>query len=203
MDGSSGDAAGDVTLRTYEASTSRYIEQSTPYSEARCTFLDEFARLAQHGLVLEVGSGPGTDADYLERLGLQVRRTDGAAAFVELMRRAGHDAEIIDIRTGELGGPYRAVLAQAVLLHLDRHEFLDVLARFHGAVGRSGILGFTVKEGDGAGWSNAKLDLPRHFTYWREPGLQSALANTGWEIISLVHVQGRSQPWIHVVARAR
>jgi hypothetical protein len=89
-----------------------------------------------------------------------------------------------------------------VLLHLDRDQFREVLGRIHTAVGSDGILGFTVKRGDGAGWSWAKLNLPRHFTYWREPELRSALASAGWGVISLDHVDGRTEPWIYVLARA-
>jgi len=38
-----------------------------------------------------------------------------------------------------------------------------------------GVVAFTVKEGDGAEWSTAKLGLPRHFAYWREPAVRDPL----------------------------
>jgi hypothetical protein len=69
------------------------------------------------------------DAAYLERRGLNVSRTDATPAFVEMMRAAGREARLLDIRTSDLGGPWEAVLAQAVLLHLDRAQFADALHR--------------------------------------------------------------------------
>ena len=65
-----------------------------------------------------------------------------------------------------------------------------------------GVLAFTVKEGDGEGWSNLKLDLPRHFTYWREGPLRDALAESRWNVTSVDRVAGRTEPWLYVLACA-
>lgn len=62
---------------------------------------------------------------------------------------AGHDARVLDIRRDELGGPYRGVVADAVLLHLTRTEFAAALARCCAAVAPGGHFGLTLKEGDG------------------------------------------------------
>ncbi len=81
------------------------------------------------GRVLELGSGPGREATVLERLGATVRRTDGTPAFVERLRAAGHDAHVLDARRDPLGGPYDAVFANAVLLHLSRPDLQALLGR--------------------------------------------------------------------------
>lgn len=70
-----------------------------------------------------------------------------------------------------------------------------------GGVCDRGVLAFTVKEGDGEGWSEAKLDLPRFFTYWREPAARTALECAGWAVLSIDHVAGRHEPWLYVLAR--
>ncbi len=152
--------------------------------------------------MLEVGSGPGLDATYLRRRGVDVWPTDATPAFVEMLRSAGHEARLLDVRFGDLGGPWQGALAQAVLLHLDRAQFTDALDRVREAVVDGGVLAFTVKEGDGDGWSEAKLDLPRHFTYWRERPLRDALAQSRWDVQSVDHVVGRAEPWLYVMARA-
>ena len=192
----------DITLRSYETAAQRYADKTAEPSPALCAFLDLFADAVGLGRVLEVGSGPGMDAEYLERRGLNVSRTDATPAFVEMMRAAGHEARLLDIRTSDLGGPWGAVLAQAVLLHLDRAQLADALQRIRQAVTDGGVLAFTVKEGDGDAWSEAKLDLPRHFTYWREGPLRDVLAQTRWAVISIDHIAGRVEPWLYVMARA-
>ncbi len=192
----------DVTIATYQASAQDYADQTQRPSEAVVRFYDALAELVGGGRALEVGSGPGRAAAYLGERGVPVERTDATAAFVEMQRSAGHPARLLDVRTDDLGGPYAAVLADAVLLHLDRAQFAEVLIKARNAVDDQGILALTLKEGDGAGWTTAKLGKPRHYTYWREPGLRDVLIRTGWSVISLDHVHGRVDPWLYLLARA-
>lgn len=195
------DDAVDITLRAYETAAQRYADRTGGPGPASCAFLDRFADTIGRVRVLEIGSGTGMDATYLEGRGLNVSRTDAALAFVEMMCAAGHDARVLDIRTDDLGGPWEAVLALAVLLHLDRAQFADALRRIREAVVDGGVFAFTLKEGDGDAWSEAKLGLPRHFTYWREPSLRPVLAQTRWDVISIDYVDGL-EPWLFVMARA-
>jgi SAM-dependent methyltransferase len=191
-----------TTLDTYDAHAARYAELSTPMHDgALRELMAEAARLAGPGAdALEVGSGPGHEAVELERLGLRVQRTDGSAAFVAMLRAQGHEADLLDVRSDDLrpttGGRYGVLLAHAVLLHLDRAELRDALARARDA---AGVLVITVKEGDGEGWSRAKLDAPRWFTYWREEPLREVLSATGWRVRRLDHVTAR-EPWLFVLA---
>jgi hypothetical protein len=37
---------------------------------------------------------------------------------------------------------------------------------------------------------------PRHFTYWPEPAVRAALESTGWEVLPIEHVAGRTDPWL-------
>jgi SAM-dependent methyltransferase len=194
-------APGDITVASYDAAASLYREQSSPPGVEVRTFLDRVARLVGAGTVLELGSGPGWDAAYVENQGPRVVRTDAAPAFVRQLQAEGHTARLLDIRSDDLGGPYEGMLANAVLLHLDRQEFGAFLIGARHAVVDSGVFAFTLKEGDGEAWSHAKLGLPRHFTYWREPQVRSALAVAGWSALSIDHVPGRVEPWLFVLAR--
>lgn len=202
-DESEAEAANDVTIATYEATARRFREQGMVLVDPLRGFLDRFVdRVGPDAEVLELGSGPGRDARYLEERGLRVQPTDGTAAFVELMREDGHHPRLLDVRDGDFGGPYRAVFANAVLLHLSRVEFHAALVAARRAVVAGGVLGLTLKEGDGEGWTTERLDLPRWFVYWREAELREALAGAGWIVESLEHVIGHYDPWIHVIARA-
>ncbi len=194
--------AGDITLASYEAAAGAYLQQSPPPGLRVRVYLDQLAELVGTGTVLELGSGPGWDAAYLESRGSRVVRTDAVNAFVDLLLAAGHPARLLDVRVDDFGGPYDAVMANAVLLHLSREQFVDVLGRARHAVAGHGVFAFTLKEGEGEGWSRAKLGLPRHFTYWREPELRSALEANDWQVLSLEHVTGRVEPWLYVLARA-
>jgi len=107
---------GDLTLAAYAAGVQGYLEHSAAPGPAMQTYLDQLAAVVGAGHVLELGSGPGWDAAHLESRGVRVTRTDATRAFVEMLRAAGHDARLLDVRTDALGGAYEAVLADAVLL---------------------------------------------------------------------------------------
>lgn len=67
------------------------------------------------------------------------------------------------------------------------------------AVRPGGLLALTLKDGDGEPWSDAKLCAPRWFVYWREEALRDLLSEVGWHVLHLWKVQGRTEPWLHVL----
>jgi len=153
-------ASGDVTLDSYDAAAHVYLEQSMPPGPAVMAYLDAVAGLVGDGTVLELGSGPGWDASYLESRGPRVLRTDGAPAFVQMLQAAGHQTRLLDVRMDDFGGPYDAVLADAVLLHVTREQFVDVLQRARQAVASGGALAITLKEGDGEACTEGQARPP-------------------------------------------
>jgi SAM-dependent methyltransferase len=192
----------DRTLAAYQDRVNEYLASSpTDVPSPVAALLDEVVASVPRGAVLELGSGPGREAQYLEHRGLRVQRTDATPAFVERLRQAGHQARLLDVRRDDLGGPFDAVLANAVLLHLDRRDLAQALRACHAATRNEGVLALTLKEGDGEAWSDAKLGQPRWFVYWREPALRQALSDAGWTIVRLEHVQGRVEPWLHALCR--
>ncbi|MGZ6791388.1 MAG: class I SAM-dependent methyltransferase [Mycobacteriales bacterium] len=183
------------TLAAYERAAAQWRDATsavlTPAKEA---FLTELvARVPAGGSVLEIGSGTGRDAAWLEGCGLRVRRTDGCASFVELMRADGLAAEVLDVLVDDLGGPYDLVYASAVLLHLDEADLRRALHRMAAA---AGLLAFTLKEGEGEEWSEAKIGLPRYFRYWTADALSAVLAEVGLTPLVLRSVEGLRDRWV-------
>lgn len=184
------DAVARATVAAYDAHAATYTEGI----RAAVDLMEEpnhafVAAVGAGARVLEVGSGPGRDADLLESLGVDVRRTDISPAFVELLRAQGHAADVLDPLTDDLddparpGTPYDGVWASASLLHVDRADLPVVLARLAEATRAGGVLAASLKEGDGEAWStHGYVGAPRHFVYWREPGLRAALESAGWDV---------------------
>ena len=194
-----------VTLAAYEQGVDAYVGASNAtLHPAYESFLRDVVSLLPTGSrMLELGSGPGDDALFFETQGLCVQRTDGTRAFVERLRSHGYPAELLDVTTDDFGGPFDVVFANAVLLHLTVDDFDTVLAKARQAVHPGGLMVFTVKEGDGAEWTTAKLDKHRYFTYWREPAMRAHLLAAGWTVVSLEQVQGRLEPWLCLICRRR
>lgn len=192
----------DRTLSAYQDGVDAYLA-GTPatVADAVAALLNEVVTHVPGGHVLELGSGPGREAEYLEQRGLRLDRTDATPAFIERLRAAGHQARVLDVRCDDLGGPFDAVLANAVLLHLARDDAALALQACWRATRPDGLLALTLKEGDGEAWTAAKLGTPRWFVYWREAGLRRALSEAGWTVMRLDHVEGRLEPWLHALCR--
>jgi predicted TPR repeat methyltransferase len=118
------------------------------------------------------------------------------------MRDTGLSPVRLDALTDDLGGPWDAVVAFAVLLHLTREELGTVLDRLREAVRPGGLLAVTVKEGDGSAWSDHRLGSPRFFTFWRAGPLAEVLADHGWSVQELERHTGDRDDWILVMARS-
>ena len=67
--------SGPATLAAYRTWAARYIEQSRRPAGDVLAYLDRFAALVAPGPVLEIGTGPGWEADHLEGRGVDVRRS--------------------------------------------------------------------------------------------------------------------------------
>ena len=191
----------DLTLAAYESGAAEYAA-ATP--DGRSSLVSDLLGLVPSGSrVLELGTGTGRDADVMEAAGLRVDRTDAAPSFVNRLIARGRSARVLDVRAPQFGGPYDAVFANAVLLHVPRADLASVLRVARRATRAGGILAASFKHGAGDGWSTQKLPQPRHFTYWEEEALRGVLQTASW---SPIDVYDSTQPasverWITVTAQ--
>lgn len=133
--------------------------------------------------ILEVGSGPGRDADFLETLGVTVRRTDATRRFLELQAARGKRGERLDVITDALGGPYDATVAFCVLIHVPRDQIDPVLAKIAASLRPGGAFLVSLRDGDGETGGNY------HTVYWRRDAFVARLQRAGltlqWDAFSI------------------
>ncbi|MGE0280707.1 MAG: class I SAM-dependent methyltransferase [Rhizobiaceae bacterium] len=167
------------TIASYEDYADRYCALVSDMPNA----FDQtaFRRLAEiagaGGRALEIGSGPGWDADFLETLGLTVRRTDATKRFLELQAARGKKGELLDVITDPVGGPYDAVVAMCVLIHIPREEIDQVLAKLTHSLRPGGALIVSMREGD------HETTSKYHTVYWRRDDFADRLAAAGLKLV--------------------
>ncbi|PDT22833.1 class I SAM-dependent DNA methyltransferase [Rhizobium hidalgonense] len=128
------------------------------------------------GRVLEIGSGPGWDADFLEAQGVLVRRTDATQRFLELQAARGKEGELLNVITDNLGGPYDAVIALCVLIHVPRDQTGQVLEKIAAALRPGGVFLVTMRDGDG------ETRGAYHMTYWRRDDFALCIKAAGLDL---------------------
>ncbi|WP_170372717.1 class I SAM-dependent methyltransferase [Ruegeria arenilitoris] len=165
--------------RTIDAYTTRvddYLKVPLPPEqiEARAAF----AQAVGDGLVLDLGSGPGSDSGFFLRQGLRVRALDATPAFVEHARANGVDAHLGTFDDVTETAEYDGVYASFSLLHAPRAEFPRHLAAIHRALKPGGVFFLGLKLGTG----EHRDELDRYYTYFTRREIETALVEAGFVI---------------------
>lgn len=192
------------TVTSYELIARDYADSTVTPEGVGSAGLRRLVATLDHpadSTVLELGSGPGWDADFVESLGPAVRRTDVTQAFVDFQVERGKQADHLDAITGEYGGPYDAVVALCVLIHIDRELTSGVLAKVAGALRPGGSFLVSLREGVGDLWERGSSGNRYHVVLWDEASFGAELAAVGlhsrWSARSL---EGDGNPWLTVLA---
>lgn len=189
------------TLATYESSLDRYIAGSPEDLRGGLKgFLEGVLnRLQPKATILEIGAGFGRDALYLQSQGFRVIPTDAVESFIEELQRRGLQPQRLNVLTDPIPR-VELIYANAVFHHFSREEFEAILSKIRSALPEGGILAFTVKEGSGEEWSDAKLDGPRFFRYWQTPELFEILIRAGFTDVEIETDQEGPVGWLQVSA---
>ncbi|MDP9876716.1 2-polyprenyl-3-methyl-5-hydroxy-6-metoxy-1,4-benzoquinol methylase [Variovorax boronicumulans] len=168
----------DRTIASYEASARDYnaIVAGHRPPEIEGAVRRMMQRVPAGGTVLEIGSGSGQDADFVESLGGIVRRTDAVQAFLDLQAERGKKGELLNVVTDALGGPYDAVLAMCVLIHVDRAQIAPVLRKVFDALAPGGVFLAAMRIGEGETLGDYQT------VYWSKDAFADALAAAGLDL---------------------
>lgn len=190
------------TIEAYDDNIGTYVAKSP---QALCdtakTWLDTSLNgLSPEARILEIGSGFGRDAAYVERLGFNVERTDATPGFVELLRSQGHEATRLNVLTDQIEGPYDLIFADAVLHHLTYVETTTAVRNVFEGLKIGGRFAAGLRLGLCEGWSNEKLGAPRYFTHWDRSDMEELVRNVGFASIVGTDSPRVALTWLHFVS---
>lgn len=199
-------SSNDQTLKTYNQNISLYVANSPPdlSNEFRAWFDKKFLGHKTSIKILEVGSGRGIAARYIESKGYKVDRTDASQEFVNLMKLEGEDAKLLSILTDNIVAHYDVVLAEAVFLHFTTTELTVVLKKIFDSLTDGGLLIFTLKKGSGSKIEREKMNGPRFFQYWQEKSITDVLTRLKYDQIIIEKIgdyRSSKLDWLMVSAR--
>lgn len=173
--------ANEKTLGSYNTHVSEYIS-GTPQETSgdQKIWIDEvLSQLPPSARILELGSGFGRDAKYIQERGFDITLTDAPAGFVNYLREQGFVAEQLNILQDQIPGKYDLVFASAVLLHFPPADFEQALRNIKPGLKPNGVFAFSLKKGAGEEWTDSKLGAPRYFKYWEIDEVKQVLNAVG------------------------
>lgn len=193
----------DQTLHSYQENIEGYVHHTPSditqtvrhWIDRSLEFLPKSAR------ILEVGSGFGRDAAYIEASGFGLECSDATKGFVDMLLEKGFNAHELNIVTDQMPGSFDFVFANAVLLHFEKHQVAEILKKIYQSLNPNGRFAFSLKQGSGEAWSSEKLNAPRYFCYWQKSEIEKLIEATGfslWEVEKdSIHA---SATWLHIIA---
>lgn len=200
---SSRSASNASTLAGYEGCADEYAETTAPKPEAddQPALLELLKALEPGNRLLEIGSGPGWDADWLEERGLVVRRTDGAQSFVQFQLGRGRQAERLDVIDDPLGGPYDGVVALHVLQHVEREKLPSVFVGIAEAIRDGGVFLLALREGQGEAAEIGSKGNEYYVALWPRSEIIAILAALGLGLLWSHSFEGREGRWFTALFR--
>ncbi len=196
-----GDSPNARTVESYELIADDYARE-TAGAAVLSNGLTRLAETVPGGHALEIGSGPGWDADALEDAGMTVRRTDITEAFIEFQRARGKEADRLDVINDDLGGPYDAAVSLHVLQHVEPDDLPAVLAKVADALRPDGRFLVSIPLGEGIGWETGKSGRTYYRALRTEAEFTAALVQAGLETEwTKRSVHDEETGWLLVLAR--
>jgi SAM-dependent methyltransferase len=167
------------TIDVYEAKAADYA--AMPLTEGQSRSLDGFLdRLPAGAHILDLGCGPGLQAERMLRRGFSVDAIDAAPGFVAAARARGVAARLARFDEIDAIAQYDAVWASFSLLHAPRADLRGHLAALARALRPGGLLHLGMKLGEGA----ARDPLGRLYTYVTADEAEGLVAGAGLAILT-------------------
>ena len=192
-----------ATVQSYERSADEYAQTTHgPPSPAHGHLFETFIRrVGAGGRVVEIGSGPGWDADRLEAAGIDVLRTDVTQAFIELQRKRGKRVERLDLISDDLDGQHDGILCLYVLQHIARPLVPRVLEKIARALRQGGFLLIGLRQGGEDVYEDRASSDGYHVTVWPAKAFLDQLAEVGLIAEDTYVFVGKDGEWLTLLAR--
>lgn len=195
------------TLAAYERYARQYAaavpaQPPAGTEDALRRFVSQVDALPAPHRVLEIGSGPGWDADFVEALGCPVHRTDATGAFRAFQQQRGRHVDALDLLTDPIAGRYAGAMLLCVLQHFERDRVDAVLCKLAAALVKGGALLLSHFVGDDEGWEHGESGDYR-VVRWPPEVLDARLAEAGFAVCWQATGDDGDGPWRSVIAQRR
>lgn len=207
----------ELTIGVYQKYADRYLQNSIAHdavnvekAKEKQELLQELLRvglstLPRHSAVLEIGSGDGVTASYLEELGFDVTASDVADAFLAEIKKKKLRAIRFNVLTDLFPKKYYGIVCWRVFVHFTSMDARMMLKNAYDALEPGGRLVFNAMNREEHTENEEWLDFQgayhmgatRFFHYFDEAELREMATLIGYRISDFRREGGtRGNKWL-------
>lgn len=193
------------TIQTYNRFAKEYDEETALFwDQFPQEFIRQFAKLSP-GLVLDVGSGPGRDAELLKNEGLTVVCFDASKTMVDICKEKGFEAVLGNFNHLPFNdGVFAGVWAYTSLVHVPRYEAERALKEIKRVLQPNGILALGMIQGSGEEYKKSPgVPGARWFSYYSEHDVENLLEEQGFEVVHHHTMQPRTTVYVNAIGKKK
>lgn len=199
----------EITRQSYDVTAFEYQENTLKLkTEAKAEKFLSY--LSSKSYILDLGCGPGKDAEYFIGKGHKLIGVDISPQMIQLARESVPQADFVvsDIESLSLkDDSLDAIWASASLLHVSKQAMPNVLTNLRRMLKPGGIFYISMKKGAGEEFTPDERygGVKKFWNYVNEEELVNLLEGQGFQILNLETLEKstayQTHPWIAVVGR--
>lgn len=188
------------TLQYYRENSAEFASQTQniDFSEIRKQFT---SLLLPKSLILDLGCGAGRDTKAFLQDGFRVEALDGCQELCHIASKySGIHVECMTFSELNEQEKYDGIWACASILHLPKHELIDVFKRIINSLKQNGILYTSFKYGNFSGMRNGRyfIDFDED-TFDEFMSLFPQLAVIKYSVTNDVRANRENERWLNIL----
>ena len=199
----------DITVEVYKKKANIYLKNSIKHDnidldKAKCKRqeLEQFIKnnieiLPKGSKILEIGSGDGTNAQYIERLGYDVTASDIVDDFIKATNSKGVKTIKLNVLKDKITEKYSAIFCWRVFVHFTKEDIENTFKRIYNILDNNGLFIFNVMnreikkvEDEWIDFSNEyHMGAERYYRYFSKNEVDEVINKIGYQIYHF-HTEG-------------
>lgn len=199
-----------ATINSYDRTAQQYAEKTA--NLLRQELIQKFCAIVPRGKILDLGCGPGRDANVLANKGYDVTGIDLSLEMLRIARYTAPHARFAYMDQRRLNfdnDSFQGIWALASFLHVPKAEIPGTLGEAHRVLKKGGGIHIGIKAGVGEEFlpdTRYGKDIMKFYSYFEPGELEAAMEQEGFKILDATSVERDtngylSHPEINIFAR--
>jgi ubiquinone/menaquinone biosynthesis C-methylase UbiE len=191
------------TIKTYEELADDYCKTHFDINEIK-NIADFFIQNLKGQKILDIGCGPGRDANYFSEHDLEVTGIDLTSNFVKMASQNVLNAKFMQMDMRNLDFPentFDGIWACASFLHVPKEDAKNTLLGFRKILKSAGLIYLSVKQGNEEKFveKDEYKGRTKFFAFYTQDEFKNLIESCNFKIVKIL-IDNKKDTWINVFA---